>query len=203
MKKSKYLLSASLALCLCASAFADPPKSEDGPPKEEQSKSLEFQIPEKIITQTEETGTVDEKTREKGSGMATGKRTYEPVSAGGTEPETQEMNKKEMAEKLAKKADISKDAESGETLGNELTHTIQQGGDTRDAASGLATGKRQHKPLTITKEMDKATPDSEPEMVLTFDEALAACRNEIDLQACVDKKSGQTRIRELDKSSVK
>jgi type VI secretion system secreted protein Hcp len=28
----------------------------------------------------------------------------------------------------------------------------------RDAASGLPTGKRQHKPLTITKEIDKATP---------------------------------------------
>lgn len=28
----------------------------------------------------------------------------------------------------------------------------------RDAASGLATGRRQHKPLTITKELDKSTP---------------------------------------------
>ena len=28
----------------------------------------------------------------------------------------------------------------------------------RDAASGLPTGKRQHKPLTITKEIDQATP---------------------------------------------
>lgn len=28
----------------------------------------------------------------------------------------------------------------------------------RDAASGLPTGKRQHKPLTITKYIDKATP---------------------------------------------
>ena len=28
----------------------------------------------------------------------------------------------------------------------------------RDAASGLPTGKRQHKPLTITKEIDKSTP---------------------------------------------
>jgi type VI secretion system secreted protein Hcp len=27
----------------------------------------------------------------------------------------------------------------------------------RDAASGLATGKRQHKPLSITKEIDKST----------------------------------------------
>ena len=28
----------------------------------------------------------------------------------------------------------------------------------RDAASGLPTGKRQHKPLTITKAIDKSTP---------------------------------------------
>ncbi|HMB89418.1 MAG TPA: Hcp family type VI secretion system effector, partial [Rhodothermales bacterium] len=28
----------------------------------------------------------------------------------------------------------------------------------RDAASGLPTGKRQHKPVTITKELDKSTP---------------------------------------------
>ena len=28
----------------------------------------------------------------------------------------------------------------------------------RDAASGLPTGKRQHKPVTITKEVDKSTP---------------------------------------------
>ncbi len=29
---------------------------------------------------------------------------------------------------------------------------------TRDAASGLATGKRQHKPVTVTKRIDKASP---------------------------------------------
>lgn len=28
----------------------------------------------------------------------------------------------------------------------------------RDSSSGMATGKRQHKPLTISKEMDKASP---------------------------------------------
>jgi type VI secretion system secreted protein Hcp len=28
----------------------------------------------------------------------------------------------------------------------------------RDAASGMPTGKRQHKPITITKEVDKSTP---------------------------------------------
>ncbi len=28
----------------------------------------------------------------------------------------------------------------------------------RDAASGMATGKRQHKPLVITHEIDQSTP---------------------------------------------
>jgi type VI secretion system secreted protein Hcp len=28
----------------------------------------------------------------------------------------------------------------------------------RDAASGLPTGKRQHKPIVVTKEIDKSTP---------------------------------------------
>ena len=36
-----------------------------------------------------------------------------------------------------------------------LTHEIIS---PRDASSGLPTGKRQHKPFTITKEIDKATP---------------------------------------------
>ncbi len=47
----------------------------------------------------------------------------------------------------------------------------------RDVASGMATGKRQHKPLTITKEIDRSTPllyqalvnnESFPEVVLRF-----------------------------------
>lgn len=36
-----------------------------------------------------------------------------------------------------------------------LSHSIKS---PRDAASGLATGKRQHKPMTITKELDKSSP---------------------------------------------
>jgi type VI secretion system secreted protein Hcp len=47
----------------------------------------------------------------------------------------------------------------------------------RDAASGQATGKRQHKPITITKEWDKSSPmlmtafstkENLPEVTLTF-----------------------------------
>jgi len=47
----------------------------------------------------------------------------------------------------------------------------------RNASSGLATGKRQHKPLIITKEIDKSTPllmnaltnnENLPEVILQF-----------------------------------
>ncbi|PKA82015.1 type VI secretion system (T6SS) effector Hcp [Ulvibacter sp. MAR_2010_11] len=37
-------------------------------------------------------------------------------------------------------------------------NTVTEVVSPRDAASGLPSGKRQHKPLTITKEMDKSTP---------------------------------------------
>jgi type VI secretion system secreted protein Hcp len=61
---------------------------------------------------------------------------------------------------------------SGETQGDILGSVTQAGREDsimiigtshevvspRDAASGLPTGKRQHKPFTITKELDKATP---------------------------------------------
>lgn len=36
-----------------------------------------------------------------------------------------------------------------------LSHSVVS---PRDAASGLPTGKRQHKPMTITKELDKSSP---------------------------------------------
>lgn len=36
-----------------------------------------------------------------------------------------------------------------------LSHSVTS---PRDSASGLATGKRMHKPMTITKELDKASP---------------------------------------------
>ena len=36
--------------------------------------------------------------------------------------------------------------------------TRDTGSMQRDAASGLPTGKRQHKPLVVTKEVDKSTP---------------------------------------------
>lgn len=36
-----------------------------------------------------------------------------------------------------------------------LSHSVTS---PRDSASGLATGKRMHKPMTITKELDKSSP---------------------------------------------
>jgi type VI secretion system secreted protein Hcp len=61
---------------------------------------------------------------------------------------------------------------SGETQGDILGSVTQKGREDsimiigvthevsspRDAASGLPTGKRQHKPMTVVKEIDKATP---------------------------------------------
>jgi type VI secretion system secreted protein Hcp len=43
----------------------------------------------------------------------------------------------------------------------------------RDPASGLPTGKRQHKPLSITKELDRSTPILRS--VLTTNEVLTQC----------------------------
>ena len=42
----------------------------------------------------------------------------------------------------------------------------------RDAVSGLATGKRQHKPLVVTKELDRASPALR--QVLTTNETLTS-----------------------------
>lgn len=50
----------------------------------------------------------------------------------------------------------------------------------RDAASGLPTGKRQHKPMTITKELDKSSPQlfslvvAEPGSTVTIQPQAAA-----------------------------
>jgi hypothetical protein len=66
--------------------------------------------------------------REAGSGMATGKRQYQPLS-------------------IRKEFSVS-------STDNVVTEIKSP----RDVASGQATGKRMHKPLTITKELDKSTP---------------------------------------------
>ncbi len=50
------------------------------------------------------------------------------------------------------------DAQSGQASGKQAATTTGSVTSPRDAASGLPTGKRMHKPLTITKELDKTTP---------------------------------------------
>ena len=60
----------------------------------------------------------------------------------------------------------------------------------RDAASGLPTGKREHKPLSLTKAIDKSSP-----MSSVMDQSCNAKDNECD--------SNTLKIRELDKSSTK
>ncbi|MBP6181883.1 type VI secretion system tube protein Hcp [Flavobacterium sp.] len=72
--------------------------------------------------------TEDVTKREAGSGMATGKRQYQPLI-------------------IRKEFSIS-------SSDNAVTEIKSP----RDVASGQATGKRMHKPLTITKELDKSTP---------------------------------------------
>jgi len=53
---------------------------------------------------------------------------------------------------------VSIDLDPGGGASNELSEVLKAALVVRDAASGLPTGKRQHKPLTVTKEIDKATP---------------------------------------------
>ena len=60
----------------------------------------------------------------------------------------------------------------------------------RDAASGLPTGKRQHKPLSLTKAIDKSSP-----MSSVMDHSCNAKDNECDSDTLTNK--------ELDKSSTK
>lgn len=54
-----------------------------------------------------------------------------------------------------KQGALTGDGPKGTIILTGVTHEIVS---PRDAASGQATGKRQHKPMTITKELDKSTP---------------------------------------------
>ncbi len=54
-----------------------------------------------------------------------------------------------------KSGNIAGDGPGGAILVSGLSHDIIS---PRDAASGLPTGKRQHKPMVITKELDRSTP---------------------------------------------
>jgi type VI secretion system secreted protein Hcp len=53
------------------------------------------------------------------------------------------------------KGSVTQKGREGKIMTIAYAHEIMS---PRDAASGLPTGKRMHKPLTITKELDKSTP---------------------------------------------
>jgi len=53
------------------------------------------------------------------------------------------------------KGSVTQKGREGKIMVIAVSHEIVS---PRDAASGLATGKRQHKPFVITKELDKSTP---------------------------------------------
>ena len=53
------------------------------------------------------------------------------------------------------KGEVTEKGKEGSMRVNAYQHEISS---PRDAASGQATGRRQHKPLVITKELDKASP---------------------------------------------
>jgi type VI secretion system secreted protein Hcp len=53
------------------------------------------------------------------------------------------------------KGSVTQKGREGKIMVHAYTHDIVL---PRDAASGLPTGKRMHKPLTITKEIDKSSP---------------------------------------------
>ncbi|MES2776392.1 MAG: Hcp family type VI secretion system effector [Bacteroidota bacterium] len=53
------------------------------------------------------------------------------------------------------KGSVTQKGREGKIMVIAVSHEIVS---PRDAASGQATGKRQHKPFTITKEIDKSTP---------------------------------------------
>ncbi|NNE58621.1 MAG: hypothetical protein HKN36_10980 [Hellea sp.] len=199
MKKSRYLIATGLVLCLFGGAYAGPPDGETEGPKEEKTESLEFQIPEKIVQDGKKAGDVTVVApRDKASGMATGKRQHTPATA------TKEIDKASPMMWHPNAQENTTTMNKGEVISEIATEGA------RDAASGLATGKRQHKPLNVTSEIDSASPmssESKPEETteksMTFEEAVAVCRLEDDLQTCVDRKTGQTIARELDKSSTK
>ncbi len=70
--------------------------------------------------------------------------------------------------------------------------SVSQGMAPRDAASGLATGKRQHKPVTITKSIDKASPVLAK--ALASGTALSNVRIEVDGHVTVLKSAQVTAI---------
>ena len=91
--------------------------------------------------------------RDQATGQASGKTaTSSSNSASSTRVATGDVNGDG-------KADVTTVKNSGHaTEKDAVLHSSSSVQSPRDAATGQASGKRQHKPLTVTKEMDKASP---------------------------------------------
>jgi type VI protein secretion system component Hcp len=97
--------------------------------------------------------------RDVASGQATGKRQHQPITI------TKEVDK---ASTRVATGDVNGDGAPDVAASRNSAHATESATSTasassnvqgsRDAASGQMTGKRQHQPMTVRKEVDKATP---------------------------------------------
>ena len=99
------------------------------------------------------------KPRDAASGQATGRRQHQPITI------TKEVDK---ASPRVANGDLNGDGVPDMAASKNSAHATESATSTAsgssnaqassDAASGHATGKRQHDPMTVKKEVDKATP---------------------------------------------
>jgi hypothetical protein len=131
--KKKMILVVAAAAGLSVLAVAQSDKKPADPKKSEQ-----------VVT-----------SREAGSGMATGKRTQSADQNNG-QPAAREAMSGMATGKVEK---VASDSSSQPTVQPADQHEVKS---PRDAASGLATGKRQHKPMTMTTTTDDAKSSAQP-----------------------------------------
>ena len=101
----------------------------------------------------------DQASRDAASGQATGKRQHQPITI------TKEVDK---ASTRVATGDVNGDGRADVAVSKNSAHATESATSTasgssnaqapRDAASGQMAGKRQHQPMTVRKEVDKATP---------------------------------------------
>jgi type VI protein secretion system component Hcp len=101
----------------------------------------------------------DPASRDDASGQATGRRQHQPVTI------TKEVDK---ASTRVATGDVNGDGAPDLAASKNSAHATESATSTasgssnvqgsRDAASGQMAGKRQHQPMTVKKEVDKATP---------------------------------------------
>lgn len=97
--------------------------------------------------------------RDVAGGQASGKRQHQPITM------TKEVDR---ASARVATGDVNGDGAADVAASKNSAHATESATSTasassnvqgsRDAASGQATGKRQHQPMTVRKEVDKATP---------------------------------------------